>query len=108
MNGGWSARGLWRLGSLLYLAASFAGCDLFGGAPRPDVIAEPSFLEQYAATYRFRLGQPTNIQVSRDGDTVLFLRSGPRTFVRDLYALDVKTGSEKVLLTAEQILAGGE
>ena len=42
----------------------------------------PEFLEQYAATYRFSLGRPASIQITRAGDAVLFLRSGPRSFVR--------------------------
>ena len=64
------------------------------------------FLEQYALTYRFQLGQPKAITLSPDGHAVYFLRSGPRTFVQDLYVLDVKSGIERVLLTADQILAG--
>ncbi len=64
------------------------------------------FLEQYAATYRFSLGRPANIEITRAGDAVLFLRSGPRSFVRDLYEFDVKTGQERVLATAEKLLAG--
>ena len=68
----------------------------------------PEFLEQYAATYRFSLGRPANIQITRAGDAVLFLRSGPRSFVRDLFELDTKTGNERVLATAETLLSGKE
>jgi dipeptidyl-peptidase-4 len=39
---------------------------------------------------------------------VLFLRSGPRSFVRDLYQLDVETGRERVVVTAEALLGGVE
>lgn len=66
------------------------------------------FLDAYAATYRFRLGGPSSIRVMPDGESVLFLRGGARSFVNDLYEFDVKTGQERVLLTAEQILQGGE
>lgn len=66
------------------------------------------FLEQFAATYRFRLGQPGNIKLSPDGKSVLFLRSESRGFVQNLFELDLETGVEKVLLTAEQVLAGAE
>jgi dipeptidyl-peptidase-4 len=66
------------------------------------------FLRQYAATYRFRLGKPGSISVTPKGDAVLFLRSGPRSFVQDLFEFDVATGKERVLLTADQILGGGE
>ncbi|HYE62151.1 MAG TPA: DPP IV N-terminal domain-containing protein [Phycisphaerales bacterium] len=64
------------------------------------------FLRQYAATYRFTLGRPKSITVTPDGKAVLFLRSGPRSFVHDLYEFDVATGKERVLLTAEQVLGG--
>jgi len=72
----------------------------------PPSVAETSFLEQYASTNRFRLGRPTSVQVAPGGDAVLFLRSGPRTFVNDLWTHDPATGEERVLLTAEAILEG--
>lgn len=75
---------------------------------RTPVLADPAFLEQFAATYRFRLGVPTAIRPVPGGKAVLFLRSGPRSFVQDLYEFDAETGRERVLLTADQILAGGE
>ncbi len=73
--------------------------------PRP---AEPDsgFLEQYAATFRFRLGRPASIQLTSAGDAVLFLRSGPKSFVQDLYEYDVAARRERVLLTAEGVLRG--
>lgn len=71
-------------------------------------IAEDSFLQQYAETFRFRQGRPAAIQVTPSGGAVLFLRSEARSFVQDLWMFDPATGTEKVLLTAEQILAGGE
>ena len=74
---------------------------------RPPSLADDAFLAQYAATYRFRLGRPKKIKVTPDGKTVLFLRSGPRSFVQDLHALDVTSGKERVLLTARQILGRG-
>jgi dipeptidyl-peptidase-4 len=66
------------------------------------------FLRQYAETYRFTLGRPRGAVVTPDGLAVLFLRSQPRSFVQDLYEFDCRTGNERVLLTAEKILAGGE
>jgi dipeptidyl-peptidase-4 len=67
-----------------------------------------AFLRQYAATLRFSLGRARNVTVVPDGSAVLFLRSGPRSFVQDLYEFDCATGQERVLLTADQILGGGE
>jgi len=72
--------------------------------PRPRV--DTSFLEQYAATYRFRLGQPTSIAVTPDGEAVLFLRSGPRSFVHDLYLFDTHSRRERRLLGARELLQG--
>jgi dipeptidyl-peptidase-4 len=69
---------------------------------------DEDFLKQYAETYRFTLGQPTAFQITDDGDTVFFLRSGPRSFVRDLYEFDVATGKERLLASAEKLLQGAE
>ncbi|MDB4927544.1 MAG: Dipeptidyl peptidase [Myxococcaceae bacterium] len=67
-----------------------------------------ALLDQYAETWRFRLGAPESVRVTPDGREVLFLRSGPRDFVRDLYAFDVATGLERRLLTAAELLGGAE
>jgi dipeptidyl-peptidase-4 len=80
-------------------------------AGRPEVsirAANEAFLRQYAETYRFSLGRPRSAQVTPGGSAVLFLRSPPRSFVQDLYEFDCQTGGERVLLTADQILAGGD
>nr|XP_061797972.1 dipeptidyl aminopeptidase 4-like [Nerophis lumbriciformis] len=69
-------------------------------------IADPQFLRDYAETFRFRLGQPTAVEVT--DDAVFFLRSGPRSFVTDLWQLDPATGEERRLLTAEDLLGGTE
>ncbi|MEK6674358.1 MAG: DPP IV N-terminal domain-containing protein [Planctomycetota bacterium] len=79
---------------------------LRAGRAESESIANPAFLEQYAATRRFSAGEPSSIKVAPDGKTVLFLRSGPRSFVQDLYEYDVVGGRERVLMTAEQILRG--
>ncbi len=73
----------------------------------PEDASDPSFLEQFAVTYRFAQGAPNGFRFTPDDQTLLFLRSGPRTFVNDLYALDPATGQERVLLTADTILGGG-
>ncbi len=67
---------------------------------------DPGFLEQYAATYRFRLGRPVSIRPGPEGEVILFLRSGPRSFEQVLYEYDVATGGERVLLTTKRLLAG--
>jgi dipeptidyl-peptidase-4 len=93
------------------LAPLFLTALLLGGAgavANDRGIADPGFLEDYASTYRFRLGRPTSIRLTPDGRAVLFLRSGPRSFERNLYELDVKSGRERELLTAQSILRGAE
>jgi len=87
------------------------GCA--AGGPRvastgSGVIADPAFLEQYAATRRFSAGQPTAVKLVPDGSAVLFLRSPARSFVQDLYEFNTATGLERRLLTADQILQGAE
>ncbi|TMQ73579.1 MAG: S9 family peptidase, partial [Candidatus Eisenbacteria bacterium] len=57
---------------------------------------------------RFRAGRPTAISLTLDGRAVLFLRSGSRDVVQDLYAYDVATRKERVLLSAAGLLAGAE
>ena len=79
----------------------FATASPASAAESPD-----NFLKQYTETYRFTLGQPTAFQITDNGDAVLFLRSGPRSFVRDLYEFDVATGKERLLASADQLLAG--
>lgn len=74
----------------------------------PTGLRNVEFLEQYASTFRFRSGTPAAITPTPDGKSVLFLRSGPRNRVMDLYEFDVASGTEKVVLTADQILGGGE
>lgn len=75
-------------------------------AQTPKSVADPGFLGDFAQTYRFRLGQPRAVTVVADGSKVLFLRSGSRSFVQDLYELDTKTGKEQVVLTAKSLLKG--
>jgi len=74
----------------------------------PNEMMETAFLEQFAETYRFRLGRPGQIRITPKGDAILFLRSQPRSFVNDLWTYDPATGEEKILLTAESILRGQE
>ncbi len=67
-----------------------------------------TLLEQHAATNRFRFGAPTSLTFTKDNAALLYLRSGPRDAVRDLYQLDLETGEEQLLVTAERLLGGAE
>lgn len=83
--------------------------EVVAGQPKTGrSVRNPGFLEQYAATYRFRNGQPSGVQITRAGDAVLFLRSGPRDFQRDLIELDTASGTERVVATAAALLGGNE
>ncbi|MFO0856998.1 MAG: prolyl oligopeptidase family serine peptidase [Phycisphaerales bacterium] len=78
------------------------------GASHPTV-KNLEFIEQYAATNRFRAGQPTAIKIMPDSSAVLFLRSeNGRSFKQDLWMFDVASKQEKLLLTADQLLGGKE
>jgi dipeptidyl-peptidase-4 len=79
-----------------------------GGPGLSEQAPADSFLSQFAATSRFRRGRPASIAWTPDDKSVLFLRSGPRSFVQDLWQYDVATGRERVILTADSLLGGGE
>ena len=72
-------------------------------APIPD----PDFLRDFAESSRFANGKPASITLLPEGEGAIFLRSEPRSNVRNLYFVDAK-GNERTLLTAEQVLGGGE
>lgn len=79
--------------------------EIRGAAPP---LADPQFIEQYTATRGFTLGRPAEVRFANNDRHVLFLRSGARSFVRDLYEYDTQTQQARALLTADQILRGGE
>ena len=89
------------------VALVLAAAVLTGAAAAAEP-ADPDFLEQYAATHRFRLGKPTSIRPTPDGKSVLFLRSGPRDFARKLYELELAGGEERLLLDAGTLLGGSD
>lgn len=94
-------------------AALVTAAVLVAAAPNPRPTPSGSasesdrFLQRFAATSRFRYGRPNAIKLTPAGDAVLFLRSGPRSPVQDLFELDVASGRERVLLTAATLLGGG-
>ncbi len=66
------------------------------------------FLDRYSATRGFRSGTPTAIGIPRDASEVLFLRSGPRDRVQSLWSFDVRTGTEREVLSGSRLLGGSE
>ena len=89
------------------------GADPGASPPMPEPIADPDFLEQYTVTRRFTVGLPGHYRFTPDARAVLFTRSAPRTNVQDLFVLELPaegadSAHERVLLTAQQVLAGAE
>ncbi len=72
----------------------------------PAQVSDTAFLRDFAETRRFLAGRPVNVQVTPDGKSALFLRSGPRDNSQLLYELDLATGTTKELLTPTQVLNG--
>lgn len=67
------------------------------------------FLSLFARTNRFRLGDPGAFSITPDGELVLFLRSqGPESFVQDLWAFDVSTSRERLILTGADLIGKGD
>jgi dipeptidyl-peptidase-4 len=77
------------------------------GAAAQAPVPDPDFLRDYAESSRYSNGKPASITLLPDGEGAIFLRSGPRSAVRDLYFVD-PNGRERTLLTAAQVLGGGE
>jgi dipeptidyl-peptidase-4 len=94
-----------RTASVALLALSIA-CA--AAARATEAPGDSAFLRQYAATQRFTLGRPTALQVTPAGDAVLFLRSGPRRPVRDLYVYDIAQRAERILARADTLLSGSD
>ena len=94
---------------LLSLLSACASAPPEAGPPplRLDYrVADAEFLEAWCETRGFRLGHPSGIHVSHDGSEVLFLRSAADGHERSLWAYDVETATERVLLDAESVLGG--
>src|SRR5262245_2679298 len=94
----------------LAAVVALVGCST-GRGPGPEKPAAaplPGFLEQYALPKGFTLGLPRKVRVSPGADAVLFLRSGPRDYVQDLYSFDPATGAARVLVTVDAILGTAE
>jgi dipeptidyl-peptidase-4 len=74
----------------------------------PSVAEDDAFLDAFAKTSKFSLGRPRSFAMSPDGASVLFLRSQSRSFQQDLFEFDCVNGKERVLLTADAMLGGGQ
>ncbi len=88
-------------GLLLWISA--VGCRQ---TLNSDGLVDLPRLRDFTETAGYTNGLPIAIRFTPEGDKVLFLRSGPRDRVRNLYEMDATTGTVRVLLRAEDILQG--
>jgi dipeptidyl-peptidase-4 len=70
--------------------------------PPPPVDA--AAIAELAATRSYNLGAPRPVGLMPDGD-VLFLRTGPRSYVAELFELDAATGQTRKLASAADLAA---
>lgn len=92
------------LAASLALVAPLIPMKTRAQSPAPSRIS----LEEVAATDGYTLGRPFAIRPLSDGRTVLYLRSEGDDRSSDLWSLDVVTGKEQRLLSAADLLDGGE
>lgn len=88
----------------LGLIALSGGCA--GPAVRTAASIDTQFLRDYAETRGFSSGRPMRIRLTPNGDAVLFLRSGARDVVRNLYEMNMATGQLRCLARADDLLQG--
>jgi dipeptidyl-peptidase-4 len=87
------------------------GLIVFSGAcagpvTPPAASIDTQFLRDFAETRGFSSGRPTGFRLTPNGDAVLFLRSGPRDVVRNLYEMNLATGQVRCLARADDLLKG--
>lgn len=73
---------------------------------RAEEDANLRYFRDMAETRNFTLGRPVSPKLTPDGAHVIFLRAQPRNPTLRLYEFTVATGSERELLSPEQILSG--
>lgn len=89
-------------------AATSASASSSSSAPAALPSADPTFLQTLADTRNFRLGTPKNVVPTRDGKSVLFLRSEARKGKQQLFETDLASGKTSVLLAPEDVTKGEE
>jgi dipeptidyl-peptidase 4 len=75
---------------------------------RPDEEANLRYFRDLAETRNYTLGRPVSPKITPDGAYVIFLRAAPRDPTLRLFEYDIARGTERELLSPEQILAGAE
>jgi dipeptidyl-peptidase-4 len=73
-----------------------------------DLDAHLKHFRDLAETRNYSLGRPVSPKLTPDGQTVIYLRGGPRDPVLRLYEYPLPDGPERELLTPDQLLRGAE
>ena len=73
-----------------------------------DEDANLKYFRDLAETRSYSLGRPVAPKLTPDGQTVIYLRGGPRDPVLRLYEFPVPAGPERELLTPAQLLGNAE
>jgi dipeptidyl-peptidase 4 len=72
-------------------------------------VSDDTFPRQYARTQRLTLGEPRTVQVSADGQRVVFVRSrGGSDPVNCLWVHDVAAATDRLVADPLVLLAGGD
>lgn len=87
---------------------ALAALALAPSVVRADEDANLRYFRDVAETRNFTLGRPVAPKLTPDGEHVIFLRAQSRNPTLRLYEFTVANGSERELLSPEQLLAGGE
>jgi dipeptidyl-peptidase-4 len=92
-----------RLAPVALLLAACAG-PLAAPAPPP---IDREAIARLAATRGYQLGFPRPVALLPDGD-VLFLRTGARSYVAELFELDAATGATRRVASADALVASAD
>ena len=83
-------------------------CSVFAFARAADDDANLKYFRDLAETRNYSLGRPVSPKLTPDGQTVIYLRGGPRDPVLRLYEFPLPAGPERELLTPAQLLGTAE
>jgi dipeptidyl-peptidase-4 len=70
--------------------------------------ADTHCFDEVAATRGYSLGAPVNAVPAPDGQSVLYLRSGPRDTLQRLFEFDIASAKEREIVRPEALLGGGQ
>ncbi|MSU22748.1 MAG: S9 family peptidase [Opitutus sp.] len=91
---------------LPHLLLVLAVCTPFACAAEES--ANLKYFRDIAETRSYSLGRPVAPKLTPDGQTVIYLRGGPRDPVLRLYEFPLPAGPERELLTPAQLLGNAE